>query len=69
MKYWIGDEGQLCDDEIQNIIDVTILEDLNTGDLEVWKGLGDYWGEGFNKKSSRDDLFFLLLFAYVVINE
>ena len=40
MRYWIGNEGQLCNDEIQNIIDVTILEDLNTGDLEVWKGLG-----------------------------
>lgn len=35
------------DDEVQNIIDVTILEDLNTGDLDVWKGLGDYLGEDF----------------------
>ena len=37
------------DDEVQNIIDVTILEDLNTGDLEVWKGLGEYFGEDFKQ--------------------
>ncbi len=37
------------DDEVQNIIDVTILEDLNTGDLEVWKGLGDYFSEDFKQ--------------------
>lgn len=43
------------DDEVQNIIDVTILEDLNTGDLDVWKGLGDYFGEEF-KNYINDEL-------------
>lgn len=43
------------DDDVQNIIDVTILEDLNNGELEIWKGLGDYFSEDF-KHYINDEL-------------
>ena len=43
------------DDDVQNIIDVTILEDLNNGNQEVWKGLGDYFSEDF-KHYINDEL-------------
>lgn len=43
------------DDDVQNIIDVTILEDLNTGEVNVWKGLGDFLSEDF-KRFINDDL-------------
>ena len=34
---------------MQNIIEVTILEDLNNGNLDVWKGLGNFFSKDFKQ--------------------
>lgn len=53
------------DDDVQNIIDVTILEDLNTGDEDVWKGLGDFFSEDF-KQYINEDLIHSNMFMNII---
>lgn len=42
------------DDNVQNIIDVTILEDLNNAGDEVWKGLGKHFSQEFKNYINKD---------------
>ena len=51
------------DDDVQNIIDVTILEDLNTGEIDVWKGLGEFFSEDFKQYINED-----LIHTNIVMN-